>query len=47
MFLVRCPKCKNTMKYQPAKEGAAHKKRCVYCGFSMAVDSKTIVKKLE
>lgn len=48
MFLVKCPKCKNNMKYQPKNE--LKKKRCVYCGHTFTVHSNIkksrIVKKL-
>ncbi|HLG24922.1 MAG TPA: hypothetical protein VI564_08380 [Candidatus Nanoarchaeia archaeon] len=46
MFLLKCPKCKNEMKYQNMDISlSGKKKRCVYCGFSMGVN-KTIVKKI-
>ena len=34
MFVVRCPECKHTMRYQPAKAGVVSEKqkKCVYCG---------------
>jgi len=42
MLLVRCPKCNNTMKYQP-NPGDTHKKTktCVYCGRSFRVVPKS------
>ncbi len=45
MFLLRCPKCKNNMKYQTSKPiSEKNKKRCVYCGFSMSVRKSTLKK---
>jgi len=48
MFLLKCPKCGNTMKYQQMKEGflGSKKKACVYCGRSFLVKDH-IVKKIE
>ncbi|MBI4150786.1 hypothetical protein HY492_01540 [Candidatus Woesearchaeota archaeon] len=38
MLLVRCPKCKNTMKYHtPDNILAGKRKKCVYCPSSFAV----------
>lgn len=46
MFLLQCPKCKNKMKYQNRDAYlAGKKKKCVYCGFSMAIN-KVIVRKI-
>ena len=46
MFLLKCPRCKNNMKYQPMTKTLYKKvKRCVYCGFSMNV-SNSVVKKI-
>jgi ribosomal protein S30 len=46
MFLLRCPKCKQKMNYQPRSKNIISKsKRCVYCGRSFVV-RKHIVKKL-
>jgi hypothetical protein len=46
MFLLRCPKCKQTMNYQPQTKGITSKsKKCVYCGRGFVV-RKNIVKKL-
>jgi len=43
MIIVRCPKCKNVMKYQPMKYTGnvltAKKKRCVYCGHTFKIHS--------
>jgi hypothetical protein len=38
IFLLRCPKCKNTMKYQ-SKDSilTGKRKACVYCGKSFLV----------
>ena len=46
IFLLRCPKCKNTMKYG-SKDCIliGKRKQCVYCGFSMSV-RKAIAKSL-
>ncbi|MBS3131786.1 hypothetical protein J4212_05110 [Candidatus Woesearchaeota archaeon] len=45
-FLLRCPKCKNTMKYHTDTKILTEKrKKCVYCGFSMSV-RKALEKKL-
>jgi len=44
MFILRCPKCKHKMKYQPTSiplEGKS--KKCVYCGFNINV-RKNIIK---
>ncbi|MBW2983654.1 hypothetical protein KY361_00910 [Candidatus Woesearchaeota archaeon] len=46
MFLLKCPKCGNKMKYDSRGQVLTGKrKRCVYCGFSMSVN-KSIIKKL-
>lgn len=46
MFLLKCPKCGNKMKYDSRGMILTKKrKRCVYCGFSMSVN-KSIIKKL-
>jgi len=38
MFLVRCPKCKNKMKYNPLDgKVKGKKKRCVYCGYTFTI----------
>jgi transposase-like protein len=45
IFLLRCPKCKNNMKYNANSIYLADKrKRCVYCGKSFKV-SENIIKK--
>ncbi|MEE9525285.1 MAG: hypothetical protein V3V78_01615 [Candidatus Woesearchaeota archaeon] len=47
MFLIKCPKCKQNMKYQVMKGLVAGKsKRCVYCGRSFQV-KENIVKKVK
>ncbi len=39
ILLVKCPKCNNTMKYQPLGNSIHSKiKRCVYCGHSINVE---------
>jgi len=35
MILVKCPKCGNSMKYQP--QAIPKKKSCVYCGHAIDV----------
>lgn len=46
MLLLRCPKCKQTMKYQAMSMLLFKKrKKCVYCGFSYKVKDN-IVKKI-
>ena len=46
MFLLRCPKCKHTMKYDSRDNVIVGKKKsCVYCGRSYIVKN-AIVKKL-
>lgn len=39
VFLVRCPKCGNKMKYLPNNldDFSNKKKKCVYCGHTFAV----------
>ncbi|MFH1511352.1 MAG: hypothetical protein ABIF10_06680 [Candidatus Woesearchaeota archaeon] len=38
MFLLRCPNCKNSMKYQQIGQFSSGKrKRCVYCGKTFKV----------
>jgi|SaaInlStandDraft_4_1057021.scaffolds.fasta_scaffold26098_3 hypothetical protein len=50
MYLVKCPSCKNNMKYQPRGSLDKKKKRCVYCGKSFTIHSNQkksrIIKKL-
>ncbi len=47
MFLVKCPKCGHSMKYQSSSQILAGKrKQCVYCGHSIKV-SEHVVGKLE
>ena len=36
-LLLRCPQCKNQMKYQPKGSVIGKKKACVYCGKSFDV----------
>ena len=45
MYLLRCPKCNNNMKYMPAKKNSGvdkKTKKCVYCNRNFKV-SKNIV----
>ncbi len=38
MLLLRCPKCKNTMKYHTTSTVLSEKrKKCVYCPSSFSV----------
>lgn len=39
MFVVRCPQCKQTMRYQATKTGPVSdkKKKCVYCGYTFKI----------
>lgn len=38
MLLLKCPECRNTMKYQNRDSSVKGKaKRCVYCGRSYQV----------
>lgn len=50
MFLLRCPKCGNQMKYSPSGSLDGKKKRCVYCGRTFTVHSNieksTIIRKI-
>jgi len=48
MLLLRCPKCKQKMKYDAANNININKKRkkCVYCGKSFKVIDN-IVKKID
>jgi len=45
MLILRCPKCKNKMKYQSSDGYVAKKaKKCVYCGHSFRVSNHIIGK---
>ncbi|MEM4263564.1 MAG: hypothetical protein QW666_01550 [Candidatus Woesearchaeota archaeon] len=47
MLLLKCPNCKNQMKYQSKETITAGKrKQCVYCGNSFGVN-ENILKRLE
>ncbi len=51
MFLVKCPKCKHDMKYQPTiGDITKKKKKCVYCNHTFLIhsnlDKSRIVKKI-
>ncbi len=39
VFLVKCPKCGNKMKFLPLNltDFSKKKKKCVYCGYSFLV----------
>lgn len=43
-YVLRCPGCKNSMKYAPLKGGSGKRKRCVYCGRSFSVAGNTVRK---
>lgn len=46
MFLLKCPRCGNQMKYQGRDANIIGKRKaCVYCNFSMEVRN-AIVKEL-
>ncbi|MBD3310140.1 hypothetical protein GF351_02890 [Candidatus Woesearchaeota archaeon] len=46
ILLLKCPKCKNNMRYQGRAVYVGDKrKRCVYCGHSFRI-SERVVKKL-
>gem|GEM_PF-1095639 len=45
ILILRCPKCKNNMKYNAASILLADKrKRCVYCGRSFKIKDNIIKK---
>ena len=44
-YVLKCPGCKNKMKYQAMKKADSHRKKCVYCGTSFKVEDN-IVRKL-
>jgi len=47
MFLLRCPKCRHSMKYQGRTSALKGKRKsCVYCGKSYLVKD-AIVKEIE
>ncbi|MBI2651606.1 hypothetical protein HYX01_03990 [Candidatus Woesearchaeota archaeon] len=47
IFLLKCPKCSHTMKYQTHSLVSEKKrKKCVYCGFSMSA-GKCIIKRVQ
>ena len=46
MFLLRCPKCRNTMKYETRSAIlGSRRKTCVYCGRSF-IAKDNILKRL-
>lgn len=46
MFLLKCPRCRNQMKYQTRDISVIGKRKaCVYCNFSMDV-RKSVVQEL-
>jgi len=46
MFILKCPKCGNTMKYNPlhGRDFSKKRKQCVYCGKSYSVRDHIIKK---
>ena len=45
MFILKCPGCKNTMKYQNMTSDLKGKnKKCVYCGKSFSVKNNILKK---
>ncbi|MCF7798690.1 hypothetical protein K9M74_02200 [Candidatus Woesearchaeota archaeon] len=44
IVLVRCPKCKQTMRYEPRNNLISKRKTCVYCGRNFAVNQDTFIK---
>jgi predicted RNA-binding Zn-ribbon protein involved in translation (DUF1610 family) len=47
MLLLKCPKCKNEMKYHTRSSTLTGKRKvCVYCGFSMGV-SKALIRQIK
>jgi len=43
MLLLKCPRCKNNMKYQPTNSELSTKvKRCVYCGRTYKVKENIV-----
>ncbi|MBI2208319.1 hypothetical protein HYU50_02385 [Candidatus Woesearchaeota archaeon] len=45
MLLLKCPKCKNRMKYNSTGLiSEKNKKRCVYCGHSYKVRESIVQK---
>lgn len=46
MFLLKCPRCGNSMKYQSRDASIIGKRKaCVYCNFSMDI-RKCVVQEL-
>ncbi len=37
MLVVRCPRCKHEMRYQPRGRVVGKVKRCVFCGYSFSI----------
>ncbi len=44
IILVRCPHCKQRMRYQPQNNLISKRKTCVYCGRSFAINEDTVIK---
>lgn len=42
-LILRCPKCRQTMKYQSRGEAIGKVKKCVYCGRSFTINRERIV----
>jgi len=49
MFVVRCPECKHTQRYQSAKTApvSEKKKKCVYCGHTFKIHPSLVKSRIE
>ena len=43
-LLLRCPKCRHTMRYESRGEAIGKVKKCVYCGYSFTINRERIDK---
>jgi len=41
-LILRCPKCRQTMKYISRNEAIGKVKKCVYCGKSFTINRERI-----
>jgi len=46
IYLLKCPACRNKMKYSPMKAGDKKRKACVYCGKSFSIIGNIIKKEI-
>lgn len=48
VFVVKCPECKHSMRYQPVKAGVVSekKKKCVYCGRSFKIHPSYVTSRI-